>query len=132
MDERPLVEGYIANFGISVDVFEFLRFGRLFYVLQKNWVFGYSWSTLPSYWCYCLLSASVERCFVSRMQYCFLLFIMTRYRLNTTKNVFKWHFWEFLYPYAATPPTLPRPSKCLQRHQQRWCKFFWTGVIYLL
>ena len=27
MDERPLVEGYIANFGISLDVFEFLRFG---------------------------------------------------------------------------------------------------------
>ena len=27
MDERPLVEGYIANFGISLDLFEFLRFG---------------------------------------------------------------------------------------------------------
>ena len=27
MDERSLVEGYIANFGISLDVFEFLRFG---------------------------------------------------------------------------------------------------------
>ena len=26
MDERPLVEGYIADFGISLDVFEFLRF----------------------------------------------------------------------------------------------------------
>ena len=27
MDQRPLVEGRIANFGISLDVFEFLRFG---------------------------------------------------------------------------------------------------------
>ena len=27
MDERPLVEGRIANFGISLDVFEFLGFG---------------------------------------------------------------------------------------------------------
>ena len=26
-DERPLVEGYIAKFGISLDVIEFLRFG---------------------------------------------------------------------------------------------------------
>ena len=27
MDLRPLVKGRIANFGISLDVFEFLRFG---------------------------------------------------------------------------------------------------------
>ena len=27
MDERPLVEGYIAKFSISLDVLEFLRFG---------------------------------------------------------------------------------------------------------
>ena len=27
MDKRPLVEGCIANFGIFVDVFEFLCFG---------------------------------------------------------------------------------------------------------
>ena len=27
MDERPLIEGYIANFGISQEIFEFLRFG---------------------------------------------------------------------------------------------------------
>ena len=27
MDERPLVKGYIANFGISLDVFEFFGFG---------------------------------------------------------------------------------------------------------
>ena len=30
MDWRPLVEGYIANIGISLFVFEFLRFGRFF------------------------------------------------------------------------------------------------------
>ena len=28
MDERPPFEGYIANFGISLDVFEFLRRSR--------------------------------------------------------------------------------------------------------
>ena len=25
-----------------------------------------------------------------------------------------------------------RPSKCLQHHQQHWCKLFWTGVNLLL
>ena len=30
MDERPLVKGYIGNFGISLDVFEFLHFGGFF------------------------------------------------------------------------------------------------------
>ena len=41
---RPLVEGRIDNFGISLDVFEFLPFGW-FFVLKKNQVLGYSWST---------------------------------------------------------------------------------------
>ena len=44
MYSRPLVEGRIANFGISLDIFEFLRFGWFFPFLKK-WVFGYSWST---------------------------------------------------------------------------------------
>ena len=35
MDERPLVEGYIANFGISLDVFEFLRFEWFFPFFKK-------------------------------------------------------------------------------------------------
>ena len=35
MDERPLVEGYIANFGLSLDVFEFLRFGWFFPFFEK-------------------------------------------------------------------------------------------------
>ena len=38
MDERPLVKGYIANFGISLEVFELLRFGWFFSVFQKAWV----------------------------------------------------------------------------------------------
>ena len=53
MDLRPLVEGRIANFGISLDVFEFLCFGWFFFlhfgwffsVFQKKLVIGYSWST---------------------------------------------------------------------------------------
>ena len=52
MDYRPLVKGHIANFFISLDVFEFLRFGWFFSVFQKNLVFGYSWSTLLWYRCY--------------------------------------------------------------------------------
>ena len=52
MDERPPVEGYITNFGISLNVFEFLRFGSFFPFKKKTWVFGYSWSILPWYWCY--------------------------------------------------------------------------------
>ena len=36
-------------------------------------------------------------------------------------------------PLGSPPPQLStRPSKCLQHHQQRWCKIFWTGVIFLL
>ena len=65
MAERPLVEGYIANFGIFLDVFEFLRF-RLFFCFSKKlgfWVFLVH-PTVVSV----LLSASVERLFVSRMR----------------------------------------------------------------
>ena len=36
MDERPLVEGYNANFGIPLYVFEFLQFWLIFSVFQKN------------------------------------------------------------------------------------------------
>ena len=28
------------NFGISLDVFEFLRFGWFFQIVKKNWFFG--------------------------------------------------------------------------------------------
>ena len=35
MDEIPLVNGYIANFGISLDVFEFLSFGLFFPFFKK-------------------------------------------------------------------------------------------------
>ena len=49
MDQRPLVNGHIANFGIFLDFFEFLGFGCFFPFFKKNWVFGYSWSTLMWY-----------------------------------------------------------------------------------
>ena len=35
MDQRPLVEGRITNFGISLDVFEFLRFVWFFLFFKK-------------------------------------------------------------------------------------------------
>ena len=35
MNKRPLVEGRIANFGISLDIFEFLRFGWFFLFFKK-------------------------------------------------------------------------------------------------
>ena len=35
MNERPWVEGYIANFGISLDIFDFLRFGRFFLFFKR-------------------------------------------------------------------------------------------------
>ena len=37
MDQRPLVEGYIANFGISLDIFEFFRFVLFFPFLNSFW-----------------------------------------------------------------------------------------------
>ena len=37
MDKRPLVEGYTNNFGISLDVFEFFRFGLFFPFLIFFW-----------------------------------------------------------------------------------------------
>ena len=36
MGEKPLVEGHIANFGISLDVFGFLRFGWFFPFKKKK------------------------------------------------------------------------------------------------
>ena len=38
MDERPLVKGCIAKFGISLDVFEFLRFGWFFPFFKTIWL----------------------------------------------------------------------------------------------
>ena len=52
MDERPLVKGYIANFGHICGRFWVFSFWMNFSVFSKIWVFGYSWSTLPWYWCY--------------------------------------------------------------------------------
>ena len=36
MDKRPLVEGYIANIGISLDLFEFLYLGLFYPFFKKN------------------------------------------------------------------------------------------------
>ena len=52
MDKRPLVEGYISNFGISLNILEFFRFGLFFQFLIFFLVFVYSWSTLLWYQCY--------------------------------------------------------------------------------
>ena len=40
MDKRPLVKGRIANFCISLDVFEFLRFGCFFRFSKKIGFWG--------------------------------------------------------------------------------------------
>ena len=37
MDYTPLVKGYIANLGISLDIFEFFRFGLFFLFLFFCW-----------------------------------------------------------------------------------------------
>ena len=64
MNYRPLVEGCIANFCIFLDFFEFLRFGSFFRFSKKLgfWVFLVRPTVVSM-----LLSASVERCFVSLM-----------------------------------------------------------------
>ena len=64
--ERPLVEGYIANIGISLDVLSFCVLDDFNFILFFNlgfWVFLVH-PTVVSV----LLSASVERCYVSRMR----------------------------------------------------------------
>ena len=54
MDERPLVEGYIANFGLSLDIFEFLRFGWFFLFFKK---FGFLGILGPPY---CGIGATIR------------------------------------------------------------------------
>ena len=66
---RDLVEGHIANIGISLDVFEFSRFGWFFPFFKKKWFWVFLvHPTVVSV----LLSASVERCFVSRMRHFYI------------------------------------------------------------
>ena len=65
MDERPLVEEYIANFGISLDVLSFCVFND-FFCFTKN--FGLWLFLVHPTVVLVLLSASVERGFVSRMR----------------------------------------------------------------
>ena len=40
VETTPLVEGRIANFGIFLDVFEFLRFGQFFLLFKHFGVLG--------------------------------------------------------------------------------------------
>ena len=54
MNQRPLVEGYIVNIGISLDVFEFLRFGRFFPFFEK---FGFLGILGPPY---CGIGATIR------------------------------------------------------------------------
>ena len=66
MDYRPLVEGCIANFGIFLDFLSLCVLDDFFRFRWKNpvfWVFLVH-PTLVSV----ILSASVKRCFVSRMR----------------------------------------------------------------
>ena len=64
MEERLLVKGYIANFGISLEVFEFFSFGLFFPFL---FFFGFCEILVHPTVVSVLLSASVERFNVSRM-----------------------------------------------------------------
>ena len=80
---------YILENLIFLDVFEFLRFGRFFRLKKKKLVFGV-FLVHPTV-VLVLLSASVERCFVSRMRDFCLTFLKT---LSITK------------PSAATSPNL--------------------------
>ena len=72
MDWRPLVEGRIDNFGIFLNIFEFLRFGW-FFPLKKKLGFGVFLVHAPM--ASVLLSASVKRCFVSHMRDFFQLYL---------------------------------------------------------
>ena len=67
MDERPLVEGRIANFDISLDVLEFFVFLMIFLFLFIYFFFFLVFFVHPTV-VSVLLSASVEKCFVSCMR----------------------------------------------------------------
>ena len=54
IDQRPLVKGYIANFGISLDVFEFFRFD---YFFGFNFFFGFLCILGPPY---CGIGANIR------------------------------------------------------------------------
>ena len=65
MDKRPLVEGLMANFGISLDV---LSFSVLDYFFRFKFFFGFCVFLVHPTELSVLLSASVERVGVSRMR----------------------------------------------------------------
>ena len=63
MDQRPLVEGRIANFGIFLDFSSFRVLDDFFHFSKK---LGFGVFLVHPPMASVLLSASVERCFVSR------------------------------------------------------------------
>ena len=65
IDKRPLVEGRIAHFGISLDFLRFSVFGDFFRFSRK---LGFGVFLVHPPMASVLLSASVERCFVPRMR----------------------------------------------------------------
>ena len=117
MDERPMVEGYIANFGITLDVFEFFAFWIIFSVIPKFlgfWLFLVHPTVVLV-----LLCASVERCFVSRMRDFFL-------------GIPFYFFFFFFYPNKKIPPPLKKNVLMVLLHARvkrfsvsRMHDFFW-------
>ena len=82
MDYRPLVKGYIANLGISLDIFEFFCSGLLF---PFKFFLGFCVFLVHPTVISVLLSASVERFDVSRMRdFKNIIFFMTKY-LNSNR-----------------------------------------------
>ena len=77
MDKRPLVKWYIANFGISLDVLSFSvldNFFRLFFLI---FFFGFCVFFVHPSVVSVLLSALVERFYVSRMRDFLLLLVLS-------------------------------------------------------
>ena len=95
MDERPLVEGYIANFGISLDVFEFLRLDG-FFRFSKKLGFLYSW--YRCYYPHRLRDALSPVCGIFLV--CLITKIEEDIMLSTSYGVS-----VFLMIYIPTPPT---------------------------
>ena len=84
MDWRPLVKGYIANFGISLDVFEF--FGFWLFFLLNIFFWGFCVFLVHPTVVSVLLSALVERFNVFRMRdflkFKFVVFFWIKVRIK--------------------------------------------------
>ena len=120
MDWRPLVEGYIANIGISLDVFEFWRFGWFFPFFKK---FGF-WLFLvhPSV----VLSGHLKVFSPPLPEVRCPIFLKIQNPWGKS-NGKKWsHIWTFLFE-----------SGCLTKHGGNhaswWIRYLWsTGILLIL